>query len=1777
MDPAGTHGSDMAAPEDAAFQRFAERCVFVDLEVGRDGELIAAGAVRGDRELALANVGRRPEAALRQLDEFARDAGFVVGHNLIGHDLPHLRAWRADLALLRLPAIDTLLLSPLAFPRKPYHALVKDYKLVHDARNDPVADARLTRVLFRDEWTAFAASNSASLAIFRACLAAWTAEPGARPTEWTDGTAAVFDALGVPPFDDERIVRVVLHSVAENACVSATAAGAQRLLADATTRPALAYAVAWLGVAETRSVLPRWVRAEFPAVAEFLHAVRDVPCGDGACAWCAEVHDPATQLDRLFGWREFRGPAWGPADTPVQEVVVRAGIEGRGVLAILPTSFGKSLCYQLPALVRYRRRGSLTVVVSPLQALMKDQVDVLEERVRGRYGAAIHGMLTPPERADVLERVRDGDVAILYVAPEQLRNVSFRSAVRAREIGAWVFDEAHCLSKWGHDFRTDYHHAGRFIRDYSDAEGVEVAPIACFTATAKRDVRDEILAYFLDTVGAELEVVEVPPYRDNLAFSVRVVTEHEKTAALDEELRAHLGDGPGAAIVYFSTRRRTEEGAEWLASRGWAAEAFHARVDAPQKVDVQNRFKRGDLRVICATSAFGMGIDKPDVRLVLHADVPGSLESYIQEAGRAGRDGLPSSCVLLFCASDLDTQFGLLARSRVTRRDIGQILQAIRRSRRGDQETVVVTPGELLQDDRTDVSFDADDRDARTKVFTAVSWLERGEFVARDENHTRVFQGRPLVKNLDEATRRMEGLGLSQKKRERWLAILRALMNADERTGLDMDQLAAATGFTNDRDDGEGEDGAQRGPRRSAGLELLHTLRDMTRQGLIEEGLCLSAFVRVGIADDSRARLTEVAALDAAIVALLRESAPDAQPRGDRLALDLRLLSEGLRGRGFVSATETVRRLVSSLAEDGRGLGGGSGSLVLRHVGGDRFDAWLQRTWDAMETTARLRREIAEKALDAILARAERDGLGRGDVLVAFGMSELSAHVERFPPLTSQVKDLTAALERALLFLHEQRVLTLQQGLAVFRQAMGIRLLPEARGRGYTSADYKDLEFHYAERIFQVHAMGEYARVGAHEPRRADGMVHDYFTASRAEFATRWFEGREDEIARATSVESYRRIVDSLGSRAQTRIVTATARRNLLVLAGPGSGKTRVVVHRCAYLLLVERVPPSSILVLCFNRGAAHELRARLRALVGDTARGVQVHTYHALALRLTGRSLAARLAEPGAPDEEFDFDRILDDANRLLRGEAQVAGIEPDALRDRLLAGYEHVLVDEYQDIDARQYDLIAAIAGRKGGAGERPEPATLLAVGDDDQNIYGWRGASVEYLRRFREDYDARVEHLVENFRSTANVIAAANAVIAGGRERMKASKPLRIDRKRTREARGGRLGRLDRIAHGRVQVLDVRDRASQVASVFAEMHRLRSVLSDSAYSDVAVLARTHAELEPFRAWCEREKIPFRRHVGGDAMPPLRHVREVARALDRLASAGTDALAADALRAAMDLPSSAAPNDPWTGLLLATLGEWRAEVGAAEVPVPEFVEYLHESLHERKHGHVVGEGVFLGTVHAAKGLEFRHVFVLDGGWDTTRPRENDRRAPEEIAEEERRVYYVAMTRARKSLCLLRRADQRNPFVREVARREAPWLAVRRASGHDPVAPEVLDRRFVLLGLKDVDLGFAGRHADDAAVHANVAGLRLGQPLSLHADGDRLRLHDAAGRVVGALSTAAQREWGPRLAEVRSASLFAVVRRDRSLTADAFRDVVRCDTWEVPLVELVVSSRARR
>lgn len=397
----------------------------------------------------------------------------------------------------------------------------------------------------------------------------------------------------------------------------------------------------------------------------------------------------------------------------------------------------------------------------------------------------------------------------------------------------------------------------------------------------------------------------------------------------------------------------------------------------------------------------------------------------------------------------------------------------------------------------------------------------------------------------------------------------------------------------------------------------------------------------------------------------------------------------------------------------------------------------------------------------------------------------------------SQVTDPLAAIDRALIFLHDQRIITLQRGLAVFRQAMTILITPESRVRRYSQGDYEPLRSHYSERTFQIHVMNEYARKGLEEVRQALVLMLAYFSDDKATFIEHFFPGRREMLERATSQQSFERIVEDLHNPVQAAIVAAKEDKNILILAGPGSGKSRVVVHRCAYLIRVLRVKPQSILVLCFNHHAAISLRHRLKELIGHDAKSVMVLTYHGLALRLTGRFLA--VDTPNAKQDNIDFDALISEAVDWLQGKRETLDSVPDEVRDRLLAGYRHILVDEYQDIDQRQYDLISALAGRT--LEDADSKLNLLAVGDDDQNIYRFRGANVDFIRRFQRDYQADVHYLIDNYRSSAHIISSANRLIAENRDRMKTDYPIRINRARVRYPPGGRWEQLDPLVKGRV----------------------------------------------------------------------------------------------------------------------------------------------------------------------------------------------------------------------------------------------------------------------------------------------------------------------------------------------------------------------------------------
>ncbi|HEY3309307.1 MAG TPA: DNA helicase RecQ [Desulfuromonadaceae bacterium] len=343
------------------------------------------------------------------------------------------------------------------------------------------------------------------------------------------------------------------------------------------------------------------------------------------------IHDT---LKTVFGFHEFRSP---------QQEVIEQVIAGADVFLVMPTGGGKSLCYQVPAL----HRPGLAIVVSPLISLMKDQVDALT--ANGVRAACFNSSLSATESRRISQQIETGGLDLLYVAPERLLQPEFLERLAGMEVALFAIDEAHCISQWGHDFRPEYTQLGRLRKLFSQV------PIVAMTATADPETRKDILRQ----LGIEQARVYVAGFdRPNITYSV--IPKHKPLAQLETFLKGRRDE---AGIVYALSRKRVEQVAENLRSAGFSAAAYHAGLSDAERRRVQDAFRHDDLRIVVATVAFGMGIDKPNVRFVVHYDMPKSIESYYQETGRAGRDGLPSEALMLFGMGDVMTARALIENS----------------------------------------------------------------------------------------------------------------------------------------------------------------------------------------------------------------------------------------------------------------------------------------------------------------------------------------------------------------------------------------------------------------------------------------------------------------------------------------------------------------------------------------------------------------------------------------------------------------------------------------------------------------------------------------------------------------------------------------------------------------------------------------------------------------------------------------------------------------------------------------------------------------------------------------------------------------------------------------------------------------------------------------------------------------------------------------------------------------------------------------------------------
>ena len=1727
--------------------------LLLDLETTRSGKIRQVGAVlNGHIFERTEKAGSK--AVLEQLDKLAQKADFVLGHNLLGHDFPILRAASPWLEILKKPVIDTLYLSPLAFPQNPYHRLVKNYKLVRSSINSPVEDAKLAASVFADQWESFVALSEEKATLidfYRFCF-----QDSLFNTFSGMGISTVF-AMMAPEMiqNPDEALGCFVEQTTGIVCTNAVKETISNVLTKPERQPAAAYCMAWLQVAGGNSVLPPWVRHRFPEIPAIIRTLRQDPCGSSDCDYCRESHDPERQLTRFFGYPSFREKPQTEQNESLQRAIVLDCMGDSPVMGILPTGGGKSLCYQLPALVRYWRCGALTIVISPLQALMKDQVDNLVKKTGTLFAEAVNGLQTPPERGEVFERIRLGDTAILYISPEQLRSIAVRNVLRQREIGCWVFDEAHCLSKWGHDFRPDYLYAARFIREFAKEQNQPVPPICCFTATAKKSVIEEIGSHFREELDQELCLYAGGVERENLSFEVIPVSVAEKLekthAIIDEHLNAT--DDPAGIIVYAATRKATEEIKDFLHHQGLLAEAFHAGLDAKTKREIIEAFVAGQIPVICATNAFGMGIDKENIRLVLHYEMPGSLENYIQEAGRAGRDSMPARCILLYDPQDANKQFGIGALTEVKRNEIARILRALRRKKRNQYGEIVVTSDELLRDDDlADMhQLKPDFRD--TKVKASIAWLERAGFLQRNQNLTEVFQGKPLVESLEEAQKVIDRLNLGLQAKNLWLNILHYIINSAEGRGIRADTIAEAL-FPEMETLLEME----RVTGLTAAQIVITALHDMADAGLIDQGILLSAIFRPQGKNQAPKVFQAACDLESKLVSLLQEEDPDADD-GNWVGLNIRRLNQKLNNEGYETSPDVLRQLIKGISYDGKGFAASLGSFELRYIDRNRYQVRLQRSWENIRRTIFLRQNVAHVILQTLVEMAKKQVAETGgemsaDVQLSFTSDDLSAAIKSDITLSVEVKKVLPAIDRALMFLHEQKVITLQGGLAILRQAMTLRLTETAKGRHYNKGDFKPLAVHYREKRFQIHVMMRYAALALEKFAKALTLVLDYFALGRTKFINKYFEDDKDLLEKAATAESYRTIVENLRNPVQISAVGSPVDDNMLILAGPGSGKTTVIVHRCANLLEVERIPARQILVLCFNHSSAMVLKKRLSKLVGRAAKGVTVATYHGAAMRLAGISIRD-MAESHNKDR-IDFDGIIKGAVKLLKGEKDIAGIEPDEVRDRLLAGYSHILVDEYQDIDEDQYALVSAIAGRSFEAEDGR--LTILAVGDDDQNIYTFRGANVRFIRRFQDDYRAKIIYLVENYRSSKHIIAASNALIRNNRDRMKGAHPICINREREPNLPGGRWGQLDPVSEGRVQIVSVKNPLHQAGYIKNEIDRIMSLDPSVNWSDFAILSRTKAPLAAVRSVLENAGYP--RKTTLDEGLPLHRVREIQVALEWLMVKEKENNRASDLQAGLSEVRGERESNIWWQLIDMFLESYREETADSMLPVSWMIDRLFEFVAEQRREKVVGQGIFMSTIHSAKGTEFPHVFVLDGDW----------RQPLDEAqwEEERRIMYVGMTRAEETLRLLKIPGRTNPFLKEIKGDFVIPLTYRGMVE----ASEHIDKKYELLGLNQIYLDYAGCFPQSDPIHGHLAELKTGQCVSFCQNNSKIEIRDRGGKCLAMLSSEGANKWRERLDHILEVRVVAMLRRNRDDPDENFQKKIRADNWELPVLEVVMS-----
>jgi len=1255
---------------------------FVDLEVQVESRVVVDyGGLKGNGSTFH---GKSSDS----FATFLAGSEYLCGHNIIKHDSKYMPDIIDRVSLSAEQCIDTLNLSPLLFPRKPYHALLKDEKLLVDELNNPLSDAIKAKDLFFDEVTAFQSHDETLKRIYYLLLH--------NRVEFT----GFFRYTGYQAEGD--VVSLIRASFYNDLCSNADL---DKITAEYPIE--LAYCLANIQVRDRFSILPAWVSRTYPETERIMYLLRGQPCLEG-CSYCNQALDPHLGLKYYFGYDAFRTFA----GEPLQEMAVRSALHGQSLLAVFPTGGGKSITFQIPALMSGESVKGLTVVISPLQSLMKDQVDNLE-KVGIHESVTINGLVDPIERAHAIERVLDGSASILYISPESLRSKSIEHLLLSRKIVRFVIDEAHCFSAWGQDFRVDYLYIGTYLKQLQVKKNLtEPIPVSCFTATAKPSVIADIRQYFLEKTGLELTVLQTSAPRTNLQFRV-VVKESE--AEKYQTLRSLIEAANCPTIVYVNRTKRAEQLAQTLTQDGFPALPYHGQMDSRDKTANQETFIAGEIRIMVATSAFGMGVDKKDVGLVIHFEISNSLENYVQEAGRAGRDEhIHAECYVLFSETDLDKHFIMANQTRINFKEIQQIWQAIKEMTR-KRRTVSQSALEIARN----AGWDESVAQIETRVTMAIAALEEAGYLLRTHNSPRIYADSILCRTAIEAISIINQTSeMTDTEKERAIRIIRKLIGARSRSSMINDDAESRVDYIGD----------QLGILKEDVVSSLNQLRSI---GLLANTKDLMAYIS---RDDKESRTRQMLQSYSEIERFLLSVLSD-----EVATYHIKELNELAEKNGCKSAS--VARIKTILRY-------WQIKKMIRYQFRDKpqnqvFQMICLKPVAQLREIQEKRKEISDFIIDYLYIRQNlRPGATQSeDILIDFSVHDLLNAYNASSRLVYQSYTIPE-IEDALLYLSHIESIKIEGGFLVIYNPMTIQRLEEDPRRRYRKDDYGRLELFYQNKMQQIHIVGEYARIMIRDYQDALQFVDDYFNLNYSSFIDKHFKGaRKEEINRNITPGKFRELFGTL-SPTQLKIIKDQESQYISVLAGPGSGKTRILVHKLASLILLEDIKYEQLLMLTFSRAAATEFKARLTRLIGRAAYFVEIKTFHSYCFDLLGKVGTIEKTEQAIPDATA----------RIKSGDIDLIDITKTVL-----------VIDEAQDMDQEIYELLEILM-------QKNEDMRVIMVGDDDQNIFEFRGSSAAYLQKFMTQKQATTYELLTNYRSKSNLVDFANQFATRIPERLK-----------------------------------------------------------------------------------------------------------------------------------------------------------------------------------------------------------------------------------------------------------------------------------------------------------------------------------------------------------------------------------------------------------------------